>query len=666
VSLVFAWPLALAGLAVAALIPLVIHLLGRRRPDEEPLPTVRFLEDAPRPRRRLSPPRDVAVLIARALGLSALVLAAAGPRLTSGAPAPDDGPVAVVIDDTLSMRHGDRFADARRKVEAKLDALPAAMRVAVIATTRPRGTLESLDAARARLARIVPGEGSASLGPAIEAALELLEGHADGRLVIASDFDRRALEGLSSPPERLRQVAVTIVDVGADEVRDARVERVSVRPSPAVAGERLRVRARIGARGLAGPFEAELELDGKPVARKLAPVDGDVDFEVKAPRSGVLEGAVAIHAPGDRLDADDRAWFAAPVRRGLAVVLSGRDGTTAARSPQAGSIYPVAEALAALSEAWGLDVSVRVVGEDALGGELERTDAAILVAPALPPAAREAIEKARARGAGVAILLDETVPVAALAELRAHGAIPAAAIPAPAGAAAPPMGDEPELGPLLPALRAAGLAPQATLREVDGDARVLLVDAHGAPLWVARDRASVLAFAPSGRSSSLERHGALPLLVARVLRDAVGAEESTAGIIGHAVSLEKLARAAGVAEAALARASLEEPGAARRPLGAVREVVPPASGVTRILAPDGTPILAFASGPDPRETALERATDAARARLVTGAAAAASTSPDADQTGRATALAITLLLAASLLANRGLAAKAAAREPAQP
>src|SRR5436853_40881 len=125
----FELPAALLGLLCIGL-PVLIHALARRAPRELVLPTVRFLDAEPRSRRRLERPQDVLVLVLRALAIAAFALVAARPFVSGAAPASRE--LVLVLDDTLSMAHGEPFSRldrAKVELERALEAAPADARV---------------------------------------------------------------------------------------------------------------------------------------------------------------------------------------------------------------------------------------------------------------------------------------------------------------------------------------------------------------------------------------------------------------------------------------------------------------------------------------------------------------------------------------------------------
>ncbi|MGH7699338.1 MAG: BatA domain-containing protein, partial [Gemmatimonadales bacterium] len=82
--MIFLHPLALLGLAAAAL-PALLHLLERRDPPELEFPPLRYLSDAERHSARRLKLRHLLLLILRTAMIVAIVLAAARPLVPAAA-----------------------------------------------------------------------------------------------------------------------------------------------------------------------------------------------------------------------------------------------------------------------------------------------------------------------------------------------------------------------------------------------------------------------------------------------------------------------------------------------------------------------------------------------------------------------------------------------------
>jgi hypothetical protein len=106
----------LAG-ALAALVPLALHLIRRRPPSRAPLPTARFLSPDPRTAVRVGRPTDLLLL---ALRMLLLVLAAAAFARPVWCPAAKDTASVVLLDRGAGMAGGDAWPRAVTSARQRL------------------------------------------------------------------------------------------------------------------------------------------------------------------------------------------------------------------------------------------------------------------------------------------------------------------------------------------------------------------------------------------------------------------------------------------------------------------------------------------------------------------------------------------------------------------
>ncbi len=211
----------LVGL-VALAIPVVVHLLGRRRPRRVALPTTRFAEGAHAASRGRLWLKRLGLLALRLAAVALVVLALAGPHVGGGsAPA---GRWALVLDASPSMRTADAagvsaFERSRTRLARLLGALEEEAEV-TLALSDGRGAKGSpAEARRALAAMTEPGWEADPLGPVIREALappgeaaarETAEGR-PARLVLATDATSAALAGLAPGAFAEADVDVTIL-----------------------------------------------------------------------------------------------------------------------------------------------------------------------------------------------------------------------------------------------------------------------------------------------------------------------------------------------------------------------------------------------------------------------------------------------------------------------
>lgn len=259
-------PAAWFGLFALA-IPILVHLLGRRRPKPLRFPTLRFLDVSRIVPARRHRPNDVLLLLVRLAIVAAAVAALAGPVFGTKAANPDAVARAIVVDTSPSMsRLTSAGTTARDDAQARAQSL----------------------AASTPASRIVS---AAAIAPAIAAAANwLVDQPARREIVVISDFQAGAVDrpDVASVPADIGLTFVRIDTVRAGEV-----------PGPTLAaGGRVFVSRlsleRDATRALWNEAPA-----GTQVASPLGTLAGPDDREAL---SAALEAAVAEGVPGTATD----------------------------------------------------------------------------------------------------------------------------------------------------------------------------------------------------------------------------------------------------------------------------------------------------------------------------------------------------------------------------
>jgi len=341
----FLWTLPLAA------IPVIIHLLSRRRLPEVSFPTTQFLRDLePREIRRLRL-REILLLILRTLAILLLALAFARPTLTpSHTVTHAAAAVAIVLDDSESMGALDdharpRIQAARERASTILDAGRPGDQMILVTATRPEAGATERTADRVRLTRSL-GQIEATSLPArmpeaIEAARRALERSTlkNRELYLVSDlqrsnFDERARGQIQAAARTANLYVVPLVESRVPNHAFLEVDPL-LRPGPQNRGmelrarianhadapsDRLAIRIRRGD-ALIGGGDVTLRSDETKWA--AMPVDWRA-----ADAGAELTGEVLIEADEDALASDDR-WYAvlgAPGRLRVLRITEARDG----------------------------------------------------------------------------------------------------------------------------------------------------------------------------------------------------------------------------------------------------------------------------------------------------------------------------------------------------
>ena len=365
----FLHPLALVGLAAAA-IPALLHLLERRVPPEVEFPPLRYLSEAERQNARRLKLRHRLLLILRTALIVLIVLAAARPLFptpASGGSPHEPTALAVILDNSPSsgLVVDGRPALERLKAMARgslarataSDRLWLVLADGVARAGTPEALLATVDSAAVSARRL-------DLTAAVRAATQLVgaEPLPAREVHVVSDLQRTALgPGRAGVPRGVRVLALAPPSqapanrgVGAARVTDG-AAAVSIVGTPGT-----------GAAGGAAPVT--LRIRGREVGRALAVPGSTVSITLPPLGPGWWVGDAVLDA--DELRADDTrllVWrVAAPAR-------------VAALSTAGGGRF-VAAALAVLEEGH----RVQGGGTDVAIGD--RPEAGALVSVVLPPA----------------------------------------------------------------------------------------------------------------------------------------------------------------------------------------------------------------------------------------------------------------------------------------
>ncbi|MCK4548569.1 MAG: BatA domain-containing protein [Candidatus Krumholzibacteria bacterium] len=323
----------------ASAVPLLIHLLSRRRAREVPFSSLRFLERSDRKSMRRINLRRLILLALRTAAIALIALAFARPVITGRTaslfPGKEPKSVVVMIDRSYSMgvrgNEGTAFdaaAAAALDIAGGLDENDELTLVLFDEGTEEIFTAER--PGRAAAAGALAGAGPSLKGTDLRAAA----GHGSALLeksrrtaremFIISDFQRTglAVAGNSAAFEGTRVFLVPVIPASGPNIA---VERVILPGSAVHRGEaaamRVFVRNTSSDRPAGSPLR--VELDGRRIMEKeieLEPGSGEQHtFEFDAGRSGWIRGSVSCRE--DMLPADDARLFTLLVREKTPVLL---------------------------------------------------------------------------------------------------------------------------------------------------------------------------------------------------------------------------------------------------------------------------------------------------------------------------------------------------------
>src|SRR6185295_595555 len=318
----------------AAAIPIIIHLLSRRRLPEVRFPTTQFLRDLePQEIRRLRL-RELLLLILRTLAILLLVLAFARPSLTPrNTVAHSAAAVAVLIDDSESMAALDeqarpRIEAAKERAKAILDAARPGDETSIATSTHPDAAGAGHTTDRVRLSRALERVGATPLPARMAAAiLEARRALQRSRLPARELYIISDLQRSNFGPEARGEIAtaaeagvrVYIVPLVQSRVPNHAFQDVDPQLRPGPEGRGLELRARFA-------NYADTPSERIPIrVRRGDALIGGGDVTLRndesrwlsmpldwrgAPDAAASSGPVILEADQDALPADDR-WYAA-------------------------------------------------------------------------------------------------------------------------------------------------------------------------------------------------------------------------------------------------------------------------------------------------------------------------------------------------------------------
>ncbi|MBM3498255.1 MAG: hypothetical protein FJX74_06245 [Armatimonadetes bacterium] len=414
---------------LGAAVPVLIHLLARRRARRVRFPSLRLLRAAERKRRTLARLHQPLSLLLRVLAVCLIAVGLAGPvaqHAPAWLPLPRAQAVAILLDDTLSMTSpvagGTLFEGARSGAEGCLAGLGPNDRVALIRLSAPdEAGWVRLREARQRLEAMQPTASAAGIAPSLWRAQELFaEIRAPNRAVlIVTDLQAGAWENPAPTTAGLDAERVVVCDVGDRTAGNVAVTDLAPVTPDEIVGRPVRLQATAtassadGRRGRPRQVVLQLQADGRPLAaseqglREGAPGVAQLSFVPSRAEDVVVSAGIAGGPLG--LSLDDIRYRTARVRPPLRIVVAatGEDGRY------------VSTALNPFGTADRTGARVRLVDPADLGEEVASggLDLVILAnCPALDGSAEQALAMQISVGGGVLVFLGDGADARYLAE----------------------------------------------------------------------------------------------------------------------------------------------------------------------------------------------------------------------------------------------------------
>lgn len=339
----FLAPLMLLGVALVA-VPIVIHLIGRRRAPVKRFGAIDLLLGENRRVAKQLELRERLLLFARGGAVLAVALALAKPFASCSGTGPEiaRGPqaAAIILDTSFAMSYADddgALDDAiRARARQILDAIGPEADVAVLTTTdvgAPRELTRDHLRLRTTIDETRPSARTAEIAKSIATAAGLVGAspHAARRIYLVTALTRGAFEGGAPPPSLLpdgvADVELHVVDVAPSRVLpNLAVVSAHAERDPELGGRAVRITAEITNDG-PRPVEDRaitVSLGGRAVARGLVSVPAGQTVSKRfsitlSDRARGEDGEVALEH--DALPIDDVRHLRVELRREVRVLL---------------------------------------------------------------------------------------------------------------------------------------------------------------------------------------------------------------------------------------------------------------------------------------------------------------------------------------------------------
>lgn len=195
-GLSFLAPLFLAG-AVAAAIPIALHLFHRRAEPVIDFAAMRYLRQAPVEQSKRRRVRDLVLLAMRVTALALMALAFARPYFAPASASLADGATVVLVDTSASVTAPGQFEQIRSRAADVIRQVPVTQAVGVLSFAQTADVVAPIAADRslalAAVSQLQPGGGATRYRAALRRAGEELAGR-PGRVVLVTDLQESGWE----------------------------------------------------------------------------------------------------------------------------------------------------------------------------------------------------------------------------------------------------------------------------------------------------------------------------------------------------------------------------------------------------------------------------------------------------------------------------------------
>ncbi len=234
----FLSPLFLLGVAALAA-PILVHLVRRTRARRVEFPTLLFVRQVPQRSIRRKRLHNLLLLLLRCLALLLVVLAFTRPFFSDGgatAAGEAERATIILLDNSLSMRYGERFAQAKNRAGAIIEEGRGEEQVALVGFNQGYEVISRFTSEagklRAELARMEAGLGGTDYEGALRGAESLfgeLKNIRAKRIFLISDFQATGHDAADASFRLRDDIKLALIDVGEMPAPNVAVAEVNVR-----------------------------------------------------------------------------------------------------------------------------------------------------------------------------------------------------------------------------------------------------------------------------------------------------------------------------------------------------------------------------------------------------------------------------------------------------
>lgn len=332
--------------ALAVGVPIWLHLRRKKQTNLLRFSAVRFLEDQPEPKRSPMRPRDILLLLLRALAVLLIVAAFAWPFLHGLNTVPIEESRVYILDNTFSRQANDGFLrDKQRVIDEVTRARPDLQSAVIELTSGPKlvaSFADTREAALENLRALRPSFDRGAYLAAFRQANAILANSLgrQKRIVFLTDNQENQWNEAMNTPPFLRNVQLEVppppeASLPNLSLSDARVQRIFL-------GDRSLVNftVKLSHVGPAKSANLLLRANGQSILNRAVTLENQpetilLQAQWEGDPGSAVRGEVAVDGTPDALPADNRVFFSLPpVLEGKVALLAQSPYLRVALSPE--------------------------------------------------------------------------------------------------------------------------------------------------------------------------------------------------------------------------------------------------------------------------------------------------------------------------------------------